>query len=211
MCLAAVLTLPAGAGAKPGYFVLRPHTYSGFVVKGSRGYEIDVVGTGRKLEIEARRGLGVGSVTYRLPGHARHGRIKANLGILGRIDLRFEPKSVESNPHGLGDCRGKPAREEEGIFVGTVRFRGEDGYTRFSAARVRGYVSHNFRRVCDRPRCFPTPMRAALSQTQRRTIRPNPTSTGCSPPAAAATARYSSASRGSKPVNALARHASRPS
>lgn len=134
------------ADAKPGYFVLSPYLHLGFVVHGSNGYKIEVTRLGKRIEVWVSR-AGGGLVTYEVPARARRGVIKANLGTLGWIDLRFDAKSLKSYPP-LRRCRGKSTQEELGTFRGTMRFRGEGGYTRFSAKRIQGWVSHGFRQVC---------------------------------------------------------------
>lgn len=139
-----------GADAKPGYYVLSPSVYLELVVQGSNGYTIEVTGSGKQVDVwVGRRGSGLAK--YHVPGRARMGAIKANLGSLGRIDLRFDAKSVETDQRGPKGCHGKPSVYELGSFRGTMRFRGEGGYTRLSAKRVQGSVSHDFRQVCKKP------------------------------------------------------------
>lgn len=145
-----LLAIPSTASAKPGYFVLSPHIYLAFTAHGSNGYKIEVMRSGKHLEVWVGR-LGRGLAKYRAPARTRPGTIEANLGKLGRIDLRFDPKSVEVDPKGPKGCHGKPSVYELGTFSGTMRFRGEGGYTRFAAARVHGSISHVSREVCKKP------------------------------------------------------------
>jgi hypothetical protein len=134
------------ADAKRGYSVLPPGVSPGFVVRGSNDYTIEVSGRGKQVALRVSR-PGKGSAIYHIPRQARGDAIKANLGILGRIDLWFDVKSVKVVPGGP-DCHGKPSLLERGTFRGTMRFRGEDGYTGISARHIKGYVFRSFRQVC---------------------------------------------------------------
>jgi hypothetical protein len=148
---AALLTVTASsADAKPGYFVLSPSAYLGFTVQGSNGYKIEVTRIGKEVEVWVGR-RGGGLAKYQAPAQTRRGTIKANLGKLGRLDLQFDAKSIEIDRSGPKGCRGEPSVYELGAFSGTMRFQGEGGYTRFSAKRIQGWISHNPREVCKKP------------------------------------------------------------
>lgn len=151
MCAGIALTgtVPS-AGAKLGHHVLSPSRSLEFAVRGSNGYEIEVTGSGSKVEIWVGR-PGGGLAKYRVPGRTRARSIEANIGSLGRIDLRFEARAVEPDSGGSKGCNGKPSLFEPGTFTGKVRFRGEGGYTRFSANRIDGWSWRSFRRVCKTP------------------------------------------------------------
>ncbi len=149
-CVAIVLlALPAVTSAKPGYFFLPRETEASFAVRASNGYRIQVVGTreGPRHRAKVLVGRGDTVATYRVPARIRRDSVRINLGALGRIDVRFHARRRETEESQPG-CHGRPPAVEEGSFKGTLRFRGEDGYTRFSAARVRGELWNAFREVC---------------------------------------------------------------
>lgn len=80
----------------------------------------------------------------------RHG-IEAQFGDMGRISVRFrgEPVSPDRrNGDGERRCRGRKSRFEEGRFNGTIRFRGENDFTRMNLKRAAGSLERHYRRVC---------------------------------------------------------------
>jgi hypothetical protein len=145
----ALLMLSTPSPAKPGYFFMPRETEARFAVRGSNGYRIGVVanrvGTRHRAKVVVSRGGA--ATTYRVPARVRPNSLRVNLGTLGRIDVRFHVRKRETEGN-LGGCHGRPPVVETGSFKGLVRFRGENGYTRFSAARVRGERWNAFREVC---------------------------------------------------------------
>jgi hypothetical protein len=107
-----------------------------FSAKASNGYSIEVEGSGRRVTLSA--GGPSGTAVYIAPGRVAHGRIVTGFGKLGRIDVKFKPsrrRKVEAPPRG---CKGKPHVTRWGVFVGTIRFAGERGFTRLNVSRARG-------------------------------------------------------------------------
>ena len=142
--------IPAqAASAKPGYFYMPRETEALFAVRGSNGYRITVSGTREaprhRAVVVVRRGGA--ATTYRVPARIRPNSLRVNLGAMGRIDVRFHARKQEFEAT-LGGCHGRPPVTEIGSFKGFIRFRGENGYTQFSATRVRGEVWNAFREVC---------------------------------------------------------------
>ncbi len=146
-CLAALAALPAGANAKPGYYVSKPSLFSVLDVRGSHGYRITVLGLGKEVSILAYKG-GV-SASYTVPGKITDERIKARFGNRGRVSLRLQPTEPLEEEDEAG-CRGKAPTTQRGVFRGTIRFRGEEGFTEARATRARGFVFHTYRQVCKR-------------------------------------------------------------
>jgi len=148
--------MASSAAAKPGYFELPPSAGVEFTVHGSHGSTIDVEGIGKRIEITVHpRGSGGlaifgSSATYQVPGRAGQHGIEANLGSLGRIDLRFDPISIKHEP-GPKICHGRPTLAERGALRGTMRFRGERSYTRFSSHRIRATAWRGYRQICKWP------------------------------------------------------------
>jgi hypothetical protein len=82
------------------------------------------------------------------------GVIRARLGSLGRVSLRFEPNGrIRKQTLELG-CKGRQPITEYGRFIGHVSFDGEGGYLHASFAKGRGEVTHAFRLKCKKGRAY---------------------------------------------------------
>lgn len=115
--------------------------------KNHDGYTITVLGSRQTVALRVARDFGRDhrprqalTTTYLAHGRATPTSIEASFGDLGRISLRFHPSGRElhatrragcKRPHGLPIAR-------IGLFVGELRFRGEDGYTSARVHRVHG-------------------------------------------------------------------------
>jgi hypothetical protein len=91
------------------------------------------------------------SVSYSVRGRVTDERIAARFGGLGRVSLRWEPNGVEEVQKNPAGCKGRPSVTHRGRFTGTIRFRGEQGYTRVRASTAPGFVARSYRVVCKRP------------------------------------------------------------
>lgn len=135
--LAALLALPATAAAKNGLELdLR--------LPGSHGYRIEVGGYETTAFISASRSAGTPrklqeTSTYIARGKVSATSIKASFGRLGSVSLRFRPTGPATRTRSRRHCLGPDHYTiRPGVFVGTVRFRGEDGYATAQAHRVKG-------------------------------------------------------------------------
>jgi hypothetical protein len=112
-----------------------------FTLKGSNGYRILVFaffrpGYGESSDVLVIAGRKGRAVSYSAPAVVTDKKIEADLGALGEIDvtLRLSGKEGVVNP----DCAPKhDVTYEKGTYVGTIDFRGEEGYTQVSADRAR--------------------------------------------------------------------------
>lgn len=135
----AMLILPVAASAAPGERVVSfegPAPEARFFLKASNGYRVFVEGDDGKITVTVdRRDV---TAIYAVDGEVSTQGMSARIGSLGRIRVDFRPagKPVQLVPS--EQCRGKGQLVWEGIFVGTIRFRGESGYTRLARNRVRG-------------------------------------------------------------------------
>ena len=157
----ALLAMPQGAAAEPGFYVSKPSHLKTLGVAGSNGYRVEVFSLdSRHLYLLAsrfrirldQRAIGTLSASYRFPARTtRSGGIRASLGSLGRISLDFQPSGPPKiNDEGSG-CKGRDPIEQDGRFVGILKFRGERGFTTVKAASIKGTVARSFRQVCRRP------------------------------------------------------------
>lgn len=107
-----------------------------FSAEATNSYIVSVEGRGRQVALTVD-GHG-GSATYSVRGRASTRQLKGRFGKFGRIALRFEPTGKSRQIKPPKRCKGRSRIRTEGAFVGTIRFRGERGYTRLTRKRVRG-------------------------------------------------------------------------
>jgi hypothetical protein len=116
-----------------------------FFLEGSGGYEIALLTAGDRVAIAPSRRR-VASL-YEVAGRVSDTRIEARFGRLGRVSGRYERVGL------LGE---EPRPDRDGCedpfsfvrFVGTISFRGEDGYTAIEERRVGGYLRDPAARRC---------------------------------------------------------------
>ncbi len=150
----AILVLPPAASAKEIFDIEHPGIAATMVLRGSHGYQIKIEGVpGGRVRLKASKNGAFAE--YEVAGRVtRHG-LHANFGQLGRISVRFRRvgKPREGGPPlDIVKCKGRDPIREEGRFVGTIRFRGEQGFTGVAAHRTLGSVTHRFKRRCQLPR-----------------------------------------------------------
>jgi len=182
---ASPIAVPAGVPAKLRPLIAarmhvsrghRPVWVSRFNIETRNGYDIAVVGVRGVVAIEVEKSGGQsggrasrrGAMTaYVAHGTATTHRIKASFGDFGAISVRFRPSGrVIKSRKGRG-CRG-PDRytSRPGVFVGRIRFTGEDHYVQVRAKRVKGRIRRPVRL-----RCAALPRPAASSS---RTVKDSP-------------------------------------
>jgi hypothetical protein len=121
-----------------------------FVLKAHNGYRVGVIGIGNAVLLEVVGHHGGAATAYVARGTVTSRRLQATFGELGSVAMRFRPSSSRSwqkpqrHCHGAGRFIDRP-----GVFVGDLRFRGEDGYVSVHAHRVKGRVS-SIAPQCDR-------------------------------------------------------------
>ena len=114
------------------------------------GYRVAVEGFGGDVAVEvAKEGRhGEALSAYLVRGTVTRGRLRAKIGDLGRISMRFRQGGGHSVNHPK-TCHGRHRfLVRHGVFAGSFRFRGEGGYLDFTAHRAKGTV----REVA--PRCL---------------------------------------------------------
>ena len=140
LALAAMLLLAAPV-ASAEHEETKANGIDSFFLKGSNGYRIFVYavfnpGYGESSEvfiIATRKERGA---FYAAPAVVTHTKVEADLGQLGEIDVTFRP----SGKRGVVRPSCDPEERfsyDKGTYVGTIEFRGEEGYTRVSADRAR--------------------------------------------------------------------------
>jgi hypothetical protein len=145
--LIALIASPGPAGAKGGGFALGPSHSVELRLKGSKGYSISVSGDSEAVTLTAERKGS--SASYTAKGFASDTRIKARLGQLGRVSMRFHSHGgPKRTPLPNGICRGGAETVESGIWVGRIDFEGEQGYTVAHATRAKGAITDSLKVIC---------------------------------------------------------------
>lgn len=150
VCAVAVLALPVGAAAKPGYYVFKPQRAMGIYLHVSHGYRMQVFAApGGGVELIAFKFGSGASASYSVHGHVNAERISANFGRFGRISVRFQPKGPPETEQVYGKgCKGRPPTRQEGTYVGSIRFRGKNGFVSVHDSSAKGTVFRSYRVVC---------------------------------------------------------------
>jgi hypothetical protein len=134
--LASGLAGPSSAAAK-ATLPPRSQPVAELELKGSGGYSLTFIGRGGSIGLLAFKGLG-GIASYETRGRVTPRGIQARFGGLGRIAVEFRPSGRVKRKRPPRGCRGAVRKTFPGIFVGTIGFRGEQGYTRGNAQRAKG-------------------------------------------------------------------------
>jgi hypothetical protein len=164
--IAAVLALAAIVGASlpvgssyaegPASRGTKPTVLENLVLQGTNGFVVEVTVLDRsKFTLTATSLSGslfsTRSAEYAMPFRQPHGSdsIKARIGSLGRIDVRFVPEASKEVPPFFSFCKGGKTVNEIGRYVGFIAFRGEHGYTRVRAHSAFGSVTRQPALTCD--------------------------------------------------------------
>lgn len=135
LSLLGVLLAPAAAQGDSQRVTTFPGQQAALSLRAD-GYSVSVEGRGHQVALTVRRGLSTAS--YLTRGTASPNGIKARFGHLGRVSVRFRPSGKVSRRKPPKRCKGRPSIARSGVFTGTIRFRGEDGYVSIDAHRAKG-------------------------------------------------------------------------
>lgn len=145
--VAALINISPIASAKPGYFTFPAERTSQVTVKGTQGFQITIKRVRGYVELTASNGNASAIYIVR-SAKTPADRIAARFPGLGRVSLRMHPMGEAQYLPPF--CRGRPSIKQAGIFRGTIRFKGERGFTRALASHARGYMYRSFKEVCRR-------------------------------------------------------------
>lgn len=152
LAVVAALLLAPGAAAKPREFTLPPSQEIEFGARASNGYKLLVLALSEANEslVGARFSKGAAAVSYikEVGRNADDQRFKVRLPGIGRVNVAFQPHGKADREGPYTGCRGRGSSTQRGIFVGTIRLRGEHGFTEVDRTRARGAVTRNFRQTC---------------------------------------------------------------
>jgi hypothetical protein len=134
---AVLLVVPASAAAGNGFDLK-------FQLTTGNGYKITVAGYDATALINATKPGGSNDrawSSYVARGAVSPSSIQADFGKLGNVDMRFRPSGSVRHGKRHRHCIGADRYTiQPGVFVGSVRFRGEDGYASAKVHRVKGRV-----------------------------------------------------------------------
>jgi hypothetical protein len=158
--LAVLLLSPAGASAKRIFDIKHRGVSVTISMRGSHGYRVWVESVGRgHVRLSAEKGGGFLALLFGRPdlaaayvvrGRVTRDRLRANFGKLGFVSVRFHRRG-RPTPGGTivpVHCKGRQPIREHGRFVGSIRFRGEHGFSRVNLRAARGTVVRRFKRSC---------------------------------------------------------------
>lgn len=128
LALAAV-SFPVGAVAKVRHGQPPAKQWLDIDLEGSDGYSIHIDVNPRRhlILLVSKEGFSAEYMTRDVL--VETGRVKARLRGLGAISVRFHPRGRVRHPS-LPHCRGRRPTVQPGVVRGTIRFVGEQGYTR---------------------------------------------------------------------------------
>ena len=137
-----------------------------FTLETGDGYLLSVEGRGRRVTLTVYGHEVV--TTYAVRGQVSTRRLEARFGKLGRISARFK-RSGRVRQLRAGQCDSKAPLKWFGVFTGTIRFEGENGYTGIRTRHAEGTVSSaSAAQACvERP---PSGARARTSQGRSAAI-----------------------------------------
>jgi hypothetical protein len=122
----------------------------GFRLLASNGYSLTVASFHKpdteRGEVLVLAGTHGAAVLYFARATVTDTSIEADLGQVGKIDVDFVP-SGEARAE-RSKCGGRPVAVDSGRYVGTVEFRGEQGYSEADATSARGDAKFTLSLAC---------------------------------------------------------------
>lgn len=127
-----------------------------FSLQAANGYTISVERTRGRVSLYAGHGgkSFFAATSYTVRAKASPLRIDARFGRFGRVSVRLKTQRMKKRKL-EEQCKGRPETVRFGIFVGTIRFRGEGGYTSVAARRAKGRLSTGEKFKCVFPNLRP--------------------------------------------------------
>jgi hypothetical protein len=143
--LVAALASAGPASAEPGYVTFQGERKSQFTVNGTQGFRVTVERTGRRVELVASKGDSAATYVVHSPP-TPNADIHVRFPGVGLVSTRFESSGSPSRTPAI--CGGRPAIRQDGVFRGTIKFRGERGFTRIDADSARGFFFREPKESC---------------------------------------------------------------
>jgi hypothetical protein len=133
------------------------------------GYDVEVMTTGTGVFLlvdKGRFGKRLVATAYLARGVASPERLQATFGRFGKVSMRFRESRNKTWVGKRRNCRGAQRFvKRRGVFVGSLRFKGEGGYISLNVKRAKGSVV-TVARKCLRQKRRPRPPFAQQSSHQ---------------------------------------------
>jgi hypothetical protein len=117
---------------------------SGFRLEARGGYEVEVMSSGSGVFLIVDKGRfdkRLVATAYLARGVAVPERLQATFGQFGEVSMRFRESRNKTWVGKRRNCRGSQRFvKRRGVFVGNLRFKGEDGYVSLNTHRAKGSV-----------------------------------------------------------------------
>lgn len=129
-----------------------------FTLQSENGYTIAVERFRRRVTLSAVHGgkSFFAATSYSVPSKVLPQRIDAQFGRFGRISVRLRTERMRKGEL-EEQCTGRPETVRYGVFVGTIRFRGEGGYTSVDTRHAKGQWNSGEKIKCVFPNLRPAP------------------------------------------------------
>jgi hypothetical protein len=114
---------------------------AGFSLTTRNGYRLTVLGFGESVLLAVEDKDATTATAYVARGTVTPGRLQASFGRFGRLSMRFRPSRNRTwvKPHRRCHGGGRFVNRN-GVYVGVLRFKGEDDYVSVDAHRAKGGV-----------------------------------------------------------------------
>ena len=139
VCVAGVCLAGPGTAAASNTF-----EHSVIDLNSTHGYHIEIVGNNQPFPFGGGNFVGLSThknpyayAAYDTGGKSTAKRLVADFGDLGKVDLTFHPQRVTHPPLPGPHCHGL-YKVTFGVWKGTIKFDGENGYTKVSARKADG-------------------------------------------------------------------------
>jgi hypothetical protein len=162
VALLAVVSAPASAAPHPhprSGREVQPASTEAIISFGKRdGYEISltveadriaILHVGRLEQTEATTSITGTRYVARTQGSIDDGRIRADFGPIGAVNLSFRRKGAIQRGHNQRGCKGARPTSEKGSVHGAAHLRGEHGYFRASLTHGYAELRRSFRLRCN--------------------------------------------------------------
>ena len=146
--------------------------------KGTHGLSVKLEADDDEIELIVRKGSQY--AVYTAPGEVSPAGIAVKFGPFGEFDADYQPfRTLDTHEPGRR-CTGEPRTTTEGFFRGVIRFRGEGGYVRVEASRVKGTLILQPQWDCDYRRPGVTSTALARKADDEATLTAHSRRTGTS-------------------------------
>ena len=128
----------------------RPSFDGAIALRGTHGYRVSgiVASDGKVGAVTLFVEKGGEVATYAARGEGTTNGIDVDLGRLGRIDVELRPTGASEKVHESCDGKGKAVTIPKYEFVGTIDFRGEEGFTEVEATHTPLLIAPLLQLVC---------------------------------------------------------------